>query len=169
MVFLDQIGNILSQYQGGTIPEREEAHAHYDQIASAVPQDVLASTIGPAVGELDSAHLERKIAQSAEQMTPAQRGSLLGTLLAGLGTSGSSLSSLLGSIGASPAVAQDPNQATPADVAKVATYAKENQPDIFHKAMGFYAEHPTLVKVLGTLAIASIAKSLAGGRRPGLF
>jgi hypothetical protein len=35
--------------------------------------------------------------------------------------------------------------------------------------MGFYAQHPTLVKVLGTLAIASIAKNLAGGRRPGLL
>jgi hypothetical protein len=33
--------------------------------------------------------------------------------------------------------------------------------------MEFYAQHPTLVKVLGTLAIASIAKNLYD-QRPGL-
>ena len=34
--------------------------------------------------------------------------------------------------------------------------------------MSFYAQHPPLVKVMGTVPIAAIAKNLAGGRRPGL-
>jgi len=70
-------------------------------------------------------------------------------------------------IGVSPKVADDPRQASPEEVGKVAAYAKEERPDLFHRAMGFYAEHPTLVKVLGTLAIASIAKNLYH-QRPGL-
>ncbi|MCA1582811.1 MAG: hypothetical protein LC796_15760 [Acidobacteria bacterium] len=169
MAIVDQIGNILNQYTGDSTPDREQARAHYDEIANAYPQDELASVIGPAVGRLDTPHLERKIEQSAQQMTPSQRGSFLGTLLGGLG-SGAGLTGLLGSLGASPSVAADPASATPQDVARVATYAKENQPDLFHKAMGFYAQHPTLVKVLGTMAIASIAKNLASsGRRPGLL
>jgi len=169
MAIVDQIGNILSQYTGDSTPDRDQARAHYDEIANAYPQEELASVIGPAVGQLDTPHLERKIEQSAEQMTPSQRGSFLGTLLGGLG-SGASLPGILGSLGASPSVAADPATATPQDVAKVATYAKENQPDLFHKAMGFYAQHPTLVKVLGTMAIASIARNLsATGRRPGLL
>ncbi len=125
MAIVDQIGNILKQYQGDATPDREQARAHYDEIANAVPQDELAAAIGPAVGQLDTPHVERKIEQSAQEMTPTQRGSFLGTLLGGLGASGSSLPGLLGSLGASPNVATDPTQATPQDVARVATYAKE--------------------------------------------
>jgi len=168
MSFMDQIGSILNQYQSGATPDRTQAAEHYDEIARTVPPNVLASTIGPAVSGLDSQHLEERIARSAQQMTPDQRGSFLQTMLGGLAASGS-LPSLLSRIGASPTIASDPTQASPQDVAKVATYAKDNQPDVFHRAMGFYAQHPTLVKVLGTLAIASIAKNLAGGRRPGLL
>jgi hypothetical protein len=171
MSFSDQIGSILSQYQSGATPDRAQAHEHYDEIARNVPQNVLESTIGPAVSSLDPQLLEERIARSASQMTPDQRGSFLQTILGGLaaGAAGGALPSLLSRIGASPSIATNPSQASPEDVAKVATYAKENQPDLFHRAMGFYAQHPTLVKVLGTLAIASIAKNLAGGRRPGLL
>jgi hypothetical protein len=171
MSFMDQIGSILNQYQSGATPDHSRAAEHYDEIARNVPPNVLASTIGPALSGLDSQHLEQKIAQSAQAMTPEQRGSFLQNILGGLaaGTAGGGLPALLNRIGASPNIASNPAQASPEDVAKVTTYAKENQPDVFHRAMGFYAQHPTLVKVLGTLAIASIAKNLAGGRRPGLL
>ena len=45
---------------------------------------------------------------------------------------------------------------------------KESLPDIIQKAKGFYAKHPTLVKTLGTLAAAAIARRLFRGR-PGLL
>ncbi|MEO8431015.1 MAG: hypothetical protein ABI592_05850 [Acidobacteriota bacterium] len=169
MSFLDEIGSMLNQYRSGTAPDHDQARVHYDEIARAVPPDILASSIGTAVGELDSDHVERKIEQSATAMTPDQRGSFLQTILAGLGggAAGAALPDLLRRIGASPSVATDPTLATPQDVAKVAKYAKDTRPEIFQKAMGFYAEHPMLVKVLGTLAIAAIAKNLAGGGRRG--
>ena len=66
------------------------------------------------------------------------------------------------------AVEQNPQAATPEDVAKVAAYAQQNNPDVFHKAMGFYARHPALVQAMGTLAVAAIAKRLFHGR-PGLI
>lgn len=172
MSFNDQIGSILDQYKSGAGNPADPAQArdHYDEISRTVPPNVLASSIGPALGDLDSAHLEQRITQSAAAMTPDQRGTMLQSLLTGLASGGAAnLPSVLARIGASPSIATNPQQATPEDIGKVATYAKENQPDIFHRAMGFYAEHPTLVKVLGTLAIASIARNLAGGRRPGLL
>jgi hypothetical protein len=168
MSFMDQIGSILNQYQSGAEPSAQEAHAHYDEIANAVPTNVLASTIGPALEGLDTRELKEKIAQSAAQMSPEQRGAFLQSILGGLAGAGGP-GAILNQIGASPAVARDPSTASPEDVAKVATYAKENQPDLFHRAMGFYAEHPTLVKILGVVAIASIARRLAGGNRPGLL
>jgi hypothetical protein len=41
-------------------------------------------------------------------------------------------------------------------------------PDVIQKAKGFYARHPTLVKALGTVAVAAIARRLFRGR-PGLL
>ena len=170
MSFLDRLGGVLQQYQSGSAtPSREEAHAHYDQIAREVPSNVLAGSIGPALGTLEPGDVESRVARSAAQMTPEQRGGLLGTLLGGLGTgSGGGLGDLLGRIGVSPSVAQNPQQASPEDVARVAGYARQNQPDLLHRAGDFYAQHPTLVKALGTAAIVAIARNLAG-KRPGLI
>jgi hypothetical protein len=165
---LDMIGDLLNRYASGSgAASREEAREHYDRIASSVPQDVLASVIGPAVGSLPQDQVETRVRNSATEMTPAQRGSFLETLLSGLGSSGEGVRSVLQQIGVSPKVVDDPRQASPEEVGKVAAYAKEEQPDLFHRAMGFYAQHPTLVKVLGTLAIASIAKNLYH-QQPGL-
>lgn len=164
MSILDQLGSILNQYQGGATPSREEAHAHYDEIAKSVPTDVLAQTIGPALESLDTAHLKEKITQTASQMTPDQRGAFLQQILAGLGGAGG-IGAALANAGASPSLAQDPTTASPQDVGSVAAYAKEHQPELFRRATEFYAQHPTLVKVLGTVAIASIARRLMGAGR----
>jgi hypothetical protein len=41
-------------------------------------------------------------------------------------------------------------------------------PDVIQKAKGFYARHPTLVKAVGTVFVAAIARRLFRGR-PGLL
>jgi hypothetical protein len=171
MSTLDPISDLLRRYGvGDGASNREEARQHYDQIARAVPEDVLASVIGPAVGSLPSDQIETRVRNSATEMTPQQRGGFLETLLGGLGgaQSGGGLTSILDRIGVSPQVAQNPQAATPEEVGKIAAYAKQERPDVFHQAMGFYAKHPTLVKVLGTLAISAIAKNLFT-KRPGLL
>jgi hypothetical protein len=61
-------------------------------------------------------------------------------------------------------VAQRPQDASPQDVATVAAHAQADRPAVFNQAMEFYARHPTLVKVLGTLVIAKIAQQLPGTR-----
>jgi hypothetical protein len=168
MSTLDPISDLLRRYGVGDGPaNREEAREHYDQIAGAVPQDVLASVIGPAVGSLPADQVETRVRNSATEMTPQQRGGFLQTLLGGLG-GGGGLRSVLDQIGVSPQVADDPQQATPEEVGRVARYAKQERPEIFDQAMGFYAKHPTLVKVLGTMAITAIAKNLFT-KRPGLL
>jgi len=170
MSTLDPISELLRRYGvGDGASNREEARRHYDQISRAVPEDVLASVIGPAVGSLPSDQIETRVRNSATEMTPQQRGGFLETLLAGLGSqSGGGLQAVLDRIGVSPQVAENPQAATPEEVGKVAAYAKQERPDVFHQAMGFYAKHPTLVKVLGTLAISAIAKNLFT-KRPGLL
>lgn len=168
MTFIDRIGGLLDQYAAGQgATSREQAREHYDQIAQHVPPDVLKGEIGPALGGLQGGEVEERIRRSATEMTPEQRGGMLSGLLGGLAGAGG-LRDVLGRIGVDPSVASNPQEASPQDVGKVAAYAKDNRPEIFHKAMEFYAEHPMLVKTMGTLAVAAIAKRLAGGRRPGL-
>jgi hypothetical protein len=170
MSTLDPISELLRRYGVGDGPaNREEAREHYDRIAGAVPQDILASVIGPALESLPPDQIETRVRNSATEMTPQQRGGFLETLLGGLGASQSGgLRSVLEQIGVSPRVVENPQQATPEDVGKVAAYAKQERPDVFDQAMGFYAKHPTLVKILGTMAITAIAKNLFT-RRPGLL
>ena len=163
MANLNTIDELLRRYGLGDGPaNREEAREHYDRIAREVPEDELASVIGPA--------LETRVRNSATEMTPQERGGFLETLLGGLGAAsqGGGLRTVLEQIGVSPRVAENPQKATPEEVGKVAAYAKQERPEIFDQAMAFYAKHPTLVKVLGTLAITAIAKNLFQ-KRPGLL
>lgn len=162
MNIMDQIGSILNQYADGNGKvDRQQARSDYDQIASTVPTGVLGSLIGPALAALGHDQVKERIFNSATEMTPQQRGGFLGQILGGLRGSGIDVGSFLQKIGVSNTVEQNPEQASPEDVAKVAAEAEQTNPTIFQQAMSFFAEHPTLVKVLGTMAITMIAKSLA--------
>lgn len=167
MNWTDAIGGLLEQYSSGAgATNRQEARDHYDQIHSSVPADLLGGLIGPALATLGSGQVAERIFNSATEMDDDQRGGFMGTLLQGLGGSigAAALPALLSQLGVNQQVMQDPRAASPEDVSKLATYAHDNDPSIFDKAMQFYAEHPMLVKVLGTMAVAAIARSLANNR-----
>ncbi len=164
MNWQDAIGGMLEQYAGGSAaPSQEEAHDHYDQIHSAVPTDLLSSLIGPALSSLGTSQVLGQILNSATAMNSDQRGGLVGTLLQGLGGSvgAAALPALLSQLGVSQGVLNNPQSATPEEVAAIAAHAHENDPSVFERAMQFYGEHPTLVKALGTVAVAAIARHLS--------
>ncbi len=161
MAFLDQIGGLLEQYASGNNVDGEQARNDYDKIASAVPANVLGSVIGPALGSLGHEQVEERIRNSASEMTPDVRGQFLQSLLNAAGGSGIDIASMLSQVGVNPSVSQQPQNASPDDVAKVAARMHQTQPDAFNQAMGFFSQHPTLVKVLGTVAIAKIAQHLS--------
>ncbi len=160
MSLLDQLSGLLGNVTGGNLSEAE-THAHYDQIAQAVPQQRLGAAMGPALSNLDTDEVQSGVANSASQMSPQQKGGLVGTLLGALGSSGGNIGSLLGQLGVDPSVASNPQNASPDDIGRLAAHAKENNPGVFGEAMSLYSQHPTLVKALGTLAIAQIARHLA--------
>ncbi len=116
--------------------------------------------MGPALQALGGDEAQKRIATSAEQMTPEQRGGLMQQLLSGFSSSGMNVGSLLSQLGINQGVANNPQSATPDEVATLAGHAQANNPDLFHEAMGFYAQHPTLVKSLGAVVIAQIASHL---------
>jgi hypothetical protein len=155
------VGGLLNQYmQGGGARNRQEARDHYDQISSAVPTDLLGSIIGPALSSLGTQQVQERIYNSATEMDTQQRAGFLEKLLGGYRSSGTDIFSLLGNLGINSSVANNPGQASPEEVAKLAAYTQQNDPGLFDRAMEFYAENPTLVKVLGTMAVTAIAKQL---------
>ena len=164
MSFLDQIGGLLSNVAGGNLSE-QETHDHYDQIAQAVPQSTLGAAIGPALASLGAGQTQQSVSNSAAQMNPQQRGDLMQTLLGGLGGSGGGIGGLLSQLGISQGVASNPQSATPEEVGKLAAHAQSADSGLFQQAMSFYSQHPTLVKALGTAAIAGIATHLSNGSR----
>jgi hypothetical protein len=159
MSFLDQLGPLLQQYTGGRAASTEaEAHTHYDQITAAVPPHELAPVIGPALTRLSPEDLRERVSASATQMSASQRGSLVQTIIAGLGPN---VASVLSSLGLDPGLAQHPADATGADAGALAAHVQQARPDIFNQAMGMFAQHPALVKMLGAVAIAKIAQQLS--------
>lgn len=161
MSLLDQLSGVLGNLTGGNLNE-QETHAQYDQVANTVPRDQLGRSIGTALSQLGTQDVQQQVTNSVGQMTPEQKGGivqqLLGALGGGAGVGG--LGAMLGQLGINQGVANNPQSASPDEVGKLAAHAKENNPSIFQEAMSIYAAHPTLVKALGTLAIAQIANHL---------
>ena len=166
MAFLDEIGGLLQQYTHGGDVTPEQARSDYDRIASTVPGHVLGSVIGPALSSLGRDQVQERIYNSASEMTPGVRGQFFETLLNSIGGSGGNVSSILTQPGVNPGLMNRPQEASPDDVAKIAAHAQQAHPDAFNQAMSFYKQHPTLVKVLGTMAIAKIAQQLSGTPQP---
>lgn len=172
MSLLDQLSGVLGNLTGGNLSE-QETHAHYDQVANTVPRDQLGRAIGPALSQLGTQDVQQQVTNSAAQMSSQQRGGIVQQLLGSLGGSGTGslggsglggLGAMLGQLGINQGVANDPQSASPEEVGVLAAHAKENNPSVFHEAMSVYAAHPTLVKALGTLAIAQIANHLTTNR-----
>jgi hypothetical protein len=164
MGFLDQIGSVLDQYTSGANVSREQAHADYDKIAASVPPHVLGSAIGPALSSLGASEVETRVRNSAGEMPAPVRGEFLQKLVDSIRSVGADASTVFSNAGVDPSVAQQPQQASPEAVGKVAAALHQSHPDAFNAAMAFYNQHPTLVKVLGTVAIAKIAQHLTQNR-----
>src|SRR5215831_15524660 len=131
MSLFDQLGPLLQQYAGGrAAPTEAEAHAHYDQISAAIPPHELAPSIGPALNTLPPAELKDRVSASAAQMSSEQRGSMVGSMLAGLGPQ---VGSVLSALGLSPSLAQNPASATPRDAGALAAHVQQERPEIFNQ------------------------------------
>jgi hypothetical protein len=161
MTLFDQLGGLLQQYTNGQQVSRDQARSDYDRITSAVPHNELASVIGPALSSLGKQQVEERVRNSATEMAPPVRGQFLQNMLSLASAAGLSLPGALSQLGVRPEVVRQPETATPDEVAKIAAHVHDTKPDVFNQAMQFYAQHPMLVKVLGTLAIAKIAQQLS--------
>jgi hypothetical protein len=165
MALSDLLG-MLQQYAGGTNnaanPERD-----FDHVATNASQDHLASGITGAFGSDATPPFAQMISHLFSNSDGQQRAGILNHLLnaAGPSAAGGLLGGLLGGQGSSQITPEQAQQVSPDAVHDLAQQAEKTNPSILQTAGNFYAQHPTLVKSLGTVALASVLSNMTRGQR----
>lgn len=160
-------GSLLQQYVGAaTATDPAQAEKDFGNVA----QHASAATFAPGVTEALRSDQTPPFAQMVSQLfgrsDPNQRAGVLNQLLAHV--SPAMLTSLSGTIGnflsqgTQPQVTpEQAQQVTPAQVEEIAATAEQHDPTIVDKLGSFYAQHPTLVKALGGVALAIVMGKMA--------
>jgi hypothetical protein len=180
------LGNLLQQYLGGNSSPAADTATHFDQAAQAAPTNVLQDGLSAMFHSDQTPPFGQMAGQLFGQANSNQQAGMLNQLIAGMGpgvlasllNQGGSgggalggLGGLLGQLtggGAQTPAAITPAQAsqiTPDQVQVLANHAQQANPSIIDKMSGFYAEHPGLVKTLGTAALGIALSHMAQNSR----
>lgn len=185
MDLMKEISGLLQQYNGAQ-PDQAPATVHddFDQVAQAAPQPAIADGLSAAFRSDQTPDFGQMTANLFGNSDPQQRAGLLNTLLknvgpgilskvtSGGGDGGSSggsgggggLSNLINLFrgGQQPQVTpEQADQVSPDAVRQVANQAEKHDSSIIDTISNFYAEHPTLVKTLGTAALTIALSKIA--------
>jgi hypothetical protein len=168
MSIADEIGGILKQYQTGMTPPPTAVNAHFDQVASAVPANVLADGLAHAMTSSQTPPLGQIVSSLFNQANPAQKAAVLNQLMSALGPAAvaAATGGVLGSGGTTGATVspQQAQQVSPATVTQLADHAQAADGSIVNQLSAFYAQHPTLVKGLGVGALALVMSHISNRR-----
>ena len=145
---------------GGTIDDQQAAELH-DQFVSTDPQhaqfDAQTYHQGATeyLGKLPDDQFHQAASTAYAQAAPEQQQGLMGSLLGALGGQGVSLGSLGSMLGLS---STNPQNMGPDDFAKVANYARREQPQALQQAV---AEKPFLLKAMGNPIVMGVLGMVA--------
>jgi len=149
---------LLQQAAGmlGANPEQ-----HFDQVVQQAPADAVGKGVAEAFRSDQTPPFAEMVAQLFANSTPEQRAAMLNQLLAtvGAGTLTQAAGGALGNVlspGASQVTHDQASQLTPEQVQQIAAHAEQSHPGIVDQIGNFYAQHPTLVKTLGSAALAIV-------------
>lgn len=174
MSWMQQIGNVLQQYAGGNAGQAgTRAEEDFDQVTRAAPRPALADGIAAAFRSDQTPPFPQMVGQLFRQSDGTQRAGLLNMLLSAAGPA--LLSQVLGSRGApslqgvlqggrTEVTPQEAEQVPPEAVEQIAARAQSENPSIMERLADFYAEHPALVKSLGTAAVTLALSQVARWR-----
>lgn len=156
------ITDILNRYLGaGAGTQSGQLADDFHQVAQQVSPDVLSKGLTAAFGSDRTPEAGQMVSQMFAASSPEQRAAMLNRLGSALGPAGASiLGSLFGQGGtAAAAPTVTPDQAArvdPQQVQAAVTQAQQHDPGILDSLSSFYAQHPGLVKTLGSAAMAII-------------
>ena len=170
MGILDNLGGLLKQFQGGSVPETD-VHSAYDQVAGNVPAGDLAGGLAHAFNSDQTPPFGEMVGGLFGQSDPQQKAGLLNQILGALGpgaaaqlATSAGLGGLAGTLSGGSVTPQQAQQISPDQVQVLAHEAAKKNPSVVDMAAGFYAEHPTLVKSIGAGALAILMSRLSQRR-----
>jgi len=170
------IGGLLSKYLNAPAGQvSADAEDHFDQIAQQASPQVVGQGISDALRSDQTPALGQLVSQVYSNANPSQQAGMLNQILASLpqgalsSLGGGALGGILGQLtagGGTPQVTpQQASQISPSQVQNIANHAEQHSSGVFDALGNFYAQHPDLVKTLGTAALTVAVAKIAGRMR----
>ena len=157
--------DILQQYTRNTgIPDTNVVHDHFDEVTRTAPAETVGQGVADAFRAESTPPFGQMVGQMFGQSDPQQQAGVLNQLLRAVGPG--VLSALGGGIlGRMASTGGGVPQVTPDQVQEIAARAEQHDPTVLDKVGGFYAQHPQLVKTLGSAALAIALAGIANRTR----
>lgn len=166
--------DILQRYTNSVAgANADTVNEHFDEVAGRASPDVLGQGVADAFRADSTPPFGEMVGGMFGQSNPQQQAGVLNQLLRSIGPG--VLSALAGGIlgrmtapsnGAVPQVTpQQASELTPEQVQDIATHAEKHDPGVLDRVGGFYAQHPDLVKTLGSAALAIALAGVANRTR----
>ena len=163
--------DILQQYAGNNQAPQSDVHQHFDEVAPQVSQQDLGNGIAAAFRSDATPPFGQMVGNLFDRSNPQQQAGVLNQLVQSLGAGGLAsaaggiLGRILGSGSAAPNITpEQASQLSPNDVNAIAVHAEKQDPSIVDRVGAFYAQHPTLVKTLGAIALSAVMGQLSSRR-----
>ncbi len=163
MPLMDSLRNMLAQYASGTASP-QDAEAHFHQVAQTADTGTLAGGIAAAMRSDQTPPFAQLVSQLFANGSTDQKAGMLNALLSAVSPEQRAhLAALLPGVGGGGAVVSggQASSVSPDAVAAVAQTAEQHNPAIVDTMSNFYAQHPTLVKTLGTAAMMIAMRKIA--------
>ncbi|HUL93843.1 MAG TPA: hypothetical protein VLV56_16000 [Burkholderiales bacterium] len=156
----------LSASPGQAAPAAED---HFHEVSKALPADVIGKGVAEALRSDHTPPIGQMIGQLFGQSTPQQQAGMLNQVLAALGPTalaalgGGALGGLVSPNAAAGGqiTPQQASQLTPEQVERITAEAAKRNPSLVDSLGRFYAEHPGLVKTLGSAALTIVLAKVA--------
>ncbi|MGE5168953.1 MAG: hypothetical protein ACM3JC_01135 [Rudaea sp.] len=174
------LGNLLQKYMDAAAGNQAPADApnHFDQVAQQASPEIVSQGIAEALRSEKTPPLGQMVRDIFSNADPQQRAGMLNQILGALGpgvsgslggaAGGGVLGKILGQIegGATPQVTpEQASQVSPSAVQDLANHAEKQDDSIFDRLGSFYAQHPQLVKTLGSAALTIALAKMADRMR----
>jgi hypothetical protein len=151
------LASVLQQYtSAGAAAPAPNVPAHFDQVAQSAPPSVMADGLAAAFKSEQTPGFGRMLATLFANSNADQKAGLLNHLLSSLNPASLTqiLSSMTGLGHGKQITAEQAQQISPEVIQRAGENAERLNPSIVGAVSRFYAQHPTLVKTLGSTALA---------------
>ncbi len=166
--------DILKQYSNPGKTSPGDVVGHFDSVAQQASPQELGGGIAAALRSDATPPFGQVVGSLFGQSNPDQKAGVLNEILKGLGPAGLTtagggiLGRILGAGATAPAATITPAQAaqvSPSEASTIASSAEQKDGSIVDRVGSFYAQHPTLVKTLGVVALGAVMSHMSNQHR----